>query len=65
MVPYDAGNEDDGNYGYDDDDECYDYNYDMNLTLMMDVIMMISSINHPLQFSTVYYSVNLLVLPFH
>ena len=40
-------------------------NYDMNLTLMMDVIMMISSINHPLQFSTVFYSVNLLVLPFH
>ena len=47
MVPYDAGNEDDGNYGY-DDDESYDYNYDMNLTLMMDVKMMISSINHPL-----------------
>ena len=33
MVPYDAGNEDDGNYGY-DDEESYDYNYDMNLTLM-------------------------------
>ena len=44
-MPYDAGNEADGNYGYGDDES---YNYDINFTLMMDVIMMISSINHPL-----------------